>query len=292
MNIRFIKNPFHRSNWVLYPYLCTGAYPSPDDFADLLNLGFSVFVDLCDHKVEKITWEYSILCKDLTYINIPIPDGRIISNLKVTDLVMKIESFIKEKKKVYVNCRGGHGRSGTIIACLLQVLLDLTPEESLLRTFHLHQTRKYGREYNSPCSKSQISQVLSFKKPLRVIICGDRNSGQSFRNIIFTEIKKLPPYSTIIQGGCRGIDLTAKGIAIELGYKVEQYDPDWGHYQKAAGPIRNEQMLDSGADLVLAFHPDIKYSSGTKNMIDQAHSRGIKVIIHDMKSFHEFTGKI
>jgi len=39
-------------------------------------------------------------------------------------------------------------------------------------------------------------------------------------------------------------------------------------------------MLDEGKpDLVLAFHTDIKNSKGTKNMIQQAEKRGIKVIL-------------
>lgn len=55
------------------------------------------------------------------------------------------------------------------------------------------------------------------------------------------------------------------------------FPADWKQYGKAAGPIRNKQMLDEGQpDLVLCFHDDIEKSKGTKNMYELAKARGIK----------------
>jgi hypothetical protein len=61
---------------------------------------------------------------------------------------------------------------------------------------------------------------------------------------------------------------------------VYSFPADWETYGKAAGPIRNTQMLTEGnPDMVAAFHNDISKSKGTKNMIVQAKKAGIKVIL-------------
>lgn len=48
----------------------------------------------------------------------------------------------------------------------------------------------------------------------------------------------------------------------------------------AAGPRRNQQMLDEGKPLlVLAFHDDIKSSRGTKDMVSRAKRAGIRTYV-------------
>jgi hypothetical protein len=109
---------------------------------------------------------------------------------------------------------------------------------------------------------------------LRVLVCGDRY--WSDRAAIHQVLKDLPEGSVVIQGECRGVDLTAKSVAQALGFEVECYPADWDKYGKAAGPIRNKQMLEEGKpDIVVAFHDDIDRSRGTKNMLKQAEEAGI-----------------
>ena len=54
---------------------------------------------------------------------------------------------------VYIHCSGGHGRAGTVAACLLGALVpELTADESLAMTKAYHDTR-HGlghAEHNSP----------------------------------------------------------------------------------------------------------------------------------------------
>ena len=117
----------------------------------------------------------------------------------------------------------------------------------------------------------------------RVLICGDRNWTDF--EAIHRHIKTLPKDSVIIQGMCRGADLMARSSALLHGLKVEDYPADWNKYGRAAGPIRNRQMLDEGKpDIVYAFHPNIAESKGTKNMVNQAKKRGIEVIIVEVKN--------
>lgn len=76
---------------------------------------------------------------------------------------------------------------------------------------------------------------------------------------------------TIIHGAARGADSLADFIGHNLGCRVEPFPAQWEKYHRAAGPIRNTQMLVEGKpDRVLAFHRDIAHSKGTADMVKQA----------------------
>jgi hypothetical protein len=82
---------------------------------------------------------------------------------------------------------------------------------------------------------------------------------------------------TIVQGGARGADAIAASLANVLGMNVEEYPADWKQFGRAAGPIRNQQMVDTRPDLVLAFLQE--GSKGTQNCIDIARRAGLKISI-------------
>ena len=86
----------------------------------------------------------------------------------------------------------------------------------------------------------------------------------------------------LVSGHAKGADLLAERYAKENGLPIHIIKPDWKAYGRAAGPIRNRQMLDYAMDespLVVAFWGG--KSKGTKNTIDTAKSLGIPVeIIH------------
>lgn len=83
---------------------------------------------------------------------------------------------------------------------------------------------------------------------------------------------------TIIEGDARGADTQAGEIAWLHNFDLKIYPADWNKHGKAAGPIRNQQMLDEGKpDIVLAFHDDIENSKGTKDMVKRATKAGIPV---------------
>ena len=112
---------------------------------------------------------------------------------------------------------------------------------------------------------------------MKVLICGDRN----WRD--YTAIKQyvssLPPNTVIIEGDARGADQLAGLAAKEQGLPTEIYPAQWAIYGRAAGPIRNKQMLDEGKpDLVVYFHLDLDSSKGTKDMVTRATKAGIPVI--------------
>jgi uncharacterized phage-like protein YoqJ len=83
----------------------------------------------------------------------------------------------------------------------------------------------------------------------------------------------------IISGMAKGADTIGEQYAHERGYTVERFPADWQQYGKAAGPIRNRQMVDN-ADALIVFWDG--QSAGTRNMIMMAKKKGLAVRIYNM----------
>jgi len=120
---------------------------------------------------------------------------------------------------------------------------------------------------------------------MRILVCGSRhfNDWELLHDTLwnFMESRKTEEYVctdeyTIIHGDAPGADTLADKFAYTYGTNLEVYPANWREHGKAAGPIRNKQMLDEGKpDLVIAFW-DGK-SPGTQNMIEQAQKAGVPV---------------
>lgn len=87
---------------------------------------------------------------------------------------------------------------------------------------------------------------------------------------------KKPENIVIVSSHASGADALGERYAQERGLQLETYPADWKAHGRAAGPIRNAQMA-TVADALIAFW-DGK-SRGTKNMIDTATKRGLKVAV-------------
>jgi len=119
-------------------------------------------------------------------------------------------------------------------------------------------------------------------RPPRVLICGSR----AYEN--YTKIEKfvfsLPVGSVVIEGEAKGADTMARQAAEKKGIPEERilkFPANWEKNGKAAGPIRNKQMLVEGKpDVVVAFSDDIENSRGTKNMMDQAKKAGVSTFLN------------
>lgn len=115
---------------------------------------------------------------------------------------------------------------------------------------------------------------------MRVLVCGSR--GWSDREVIYRELAKLPSDTTVIHGAARGADTIAGEVAEELGFAVVSCPAQWSQFGRAAGIVRNQQMLsEESPDLVLAFPRDLANSPGTKHMISIARKAGVEVRVFE-----------
>jgi hypothetical protein len=118
---------------------------------------------------------------------------------------------------------------------------------------------------------------------VKVIVCGGRSfyDEQWLKNELCDLVwqrgrfKDVPQQITVlIHGGARGVDTMAANFAIGCGLKLEEFKADWERHGKAAGPLRNQEMLDAGPDLVVAFPG----GRGTADMVRRAKSVNVPVI--------------
>lgn len=105
----------------------------------------------------------------------------------------------------------------------------------------------------------------------RVLVCGGRDySDAAFVKAILDEVRP----ATVIDGGARGADTLAFKWAFQNSVSSVRFHADWERHGKAAGAIRNRQMLDHGKpDLVIAFPG----GRGTDDMVRQANKAGVPV---------------
>lgn len=100
-----------------------------------------------------------------------------------------------------------------------------------------------------------------------ILVTGDRNWANE--EIIAKALEANSP-SLVVEGGARGADRIARMVCTRLGIPFLEIEADWNKYHRAAGPIRNREMLKQGPTLVLAFHNNLTVSKGTKDMCKAA----------------------
>lgn len=115
----------------------------------------------------------------------------------------------------------------------------------------------------------------------RKLICGQRDFNNT--KAIYDIMKTFPKGTTIIEGEAKGADTISRICAEILELEYEPYPAFWSDYGKAAGPLRNQEMLELGKpDEVHAFYINGQQhkSRGTKDMVNKARAAGIRVFEH------------
>lgn len=110
---------------------------------------------------------------------------------------------------------------------------------------------------------------------MKVLVCGGRDYDD-WECVVETLCWHEPEMELLIHGGARGADSLAHKWAslCTPPMPTKVFRADWKKHGKAAGPIRNQQMLDECLpDLVIAF-PGGK---GTWDMVNRARQAKIEV---------------
>lgn len=116
-----------------------------------------------------------------------------------------------------------------------------------------------------------IIEEVANKKQVRLLICG----GRDYKNatLVWKKLDELKP-DVIINGGAKGADNLAKQWAETNGVACLTCYPAWSKFNDAAGPIRNQWMLDYAYPTKVLAFPGGK---GTKNMIKLAKDANLEV---------------
>ncbi len=105
-----------------------------------------------------------------------------------------------------------------------------------------------------------------------VLVCG----GRDYTNVkAIRDSLDMVDVTSIIAGGASGADAIGREEAIRRKLDFKMFPADWSAHGRAAGPIRNKQMLDEGKpDLVMAFPG----GRGTADMVRRAKAAGVPVM--------------
>lgn len=148
---------------------------------------------------------------------------------------------------------------------------------------------------------------------MRVLICGDRDWPRANEGPIVALVSGMyaayGPEIVFIQGGARGADGIAKRYADLLQDQDSRvtsltFPARWKEHDRegvtkvpcrcaqskttcnAAGPRRNQKMLDEGRpDVVFAFHDFIENSKGTRDMVQRADAASVPAYV--MSSYRQ-----
>lgn len=125
---------------------------------------------------------------------------------------------------------------------------------------------------------------------VRVLVCGSRSIkeprlvAEALNCVWALHGVMMQQHLTVIHGGCpQGPDAHASEWVTNVSrwyptqVSLEIYAADWDKYKKAAGPIRNSEMISKDIDLVLAFWDRV--SRGTANMVELAIQRKVPYLL-------------
>lgn len=111
---------------------------------------------------------------------------------------------------------------------------------------------------------------------MKTIIAGSR-TVKDYQDVVDAVEQSGYDITEIISGGAIGADCLGEHYAVANRIKLTVFKAKWQDYGKKAGYLRNEEMAEYGDALIALW--DGK-SKGTKNMIDIAYRKGLKVWVH------------
>lgn len=115
------------------------------------------------------------------------------------------------------------------------------------------------------------------------LICGGRKFSDEamFDDVMRQLVGMFGLPSKVVHGNAPGADTLADRWAKRMALEVVACPADWHKHGKAAGPIRNEDMLmDHNPNRVIAFPG----RNGTADMVQRARNRHGAIDIIEIKS--------
>jgi ribA/ribD-fused uncharacterized protein len=173
-----------------------GSFPNQSAVTELEQEGVRFFVDLTCNGEQKIV-PYKTIGK---YISYPIKDRQIPTDVyDFVCFIVKLAEIINNMnadEKIYIHCKGGHGRSGIVVAILLCYMFKLSPEHAIEYTTKYHNKREVMKEkwrkLGSPQTSHQKSFVHHCCKPL--------NFYKAYKTGFTAGFSNFSPHAVSIEG--------------------------------------------------------------------------------------------
>lgn len=142
-----------------------GAWPTQDHIDKLEKWGVDFIINLTMKNESKLV-PYKTSRR---VIEFPIPDRSVPPDrIKFSRFIVFLSKLLAMKKKLYIHCKGGHGRAGLVVSTLLCYTLSCLPKTALDLTKEFHNNRSvmnpYWRIVGSPQTYDQKSYVFSLFK--------------------------------------------------------------------------------------------------------------------------------
>lgn len=119
-----------------------------------------------------------------------------------------------------------------------------------------------------------VDEFIVFSE--RVAIVGSRDYPRLEH--VASYVNRLPMNAVIVSGGAKGVDTAAEMAAKARRMKTVIYPADWDKHGKAAGFIRNQDIVNACDRLVAFSHNS---SRGTAHSIQLARQAGKPVLVFD-----------
>ncbi len=164
-----------RCYWVVPEKFLAGNYPynpgidEPEEFLRvLLAAGIDAFVDLTEE--DELPHYQPILPRiterDIIYRRFEIQDFSAPGLEATHQIISCLNALLSENRHIYLHCRGGIGRTGTVVGCWL-CSQGLSGTEALAELARLFSASNAARYTRSPETDEQIRLVLDYASSCR-----------------------------------------------------------------------------------------------------------------------------
>lgn len=154
-----------------------GPFPNQLMITKLLNNKFDIIVNLTMENETVLSFDNSSYkIPKSKYIHYPIVDNNIPQcSVSYCSFITKLKRLYENGMKIYIHCRGGHGRSGMTSTSLLALLNpDKSIKEIIEEINHSHTKRVILRDKwkskNTPFNYAQYSFIMKIHKYIYINI--------------------------------------------------------------------------------------------------------------------------